>query len=154
MTAQSIADGAMASVLCVLLRTPRKPLGVLHLDRTLWQKAFTKDDLHLADALAAHVSSGIEAAALLRKQRELFLNTITVLAQAVELKDEYTGGHTTRVTNFALMHALPRIAEASQDQGLFMEALIAAIAQGAPEAKERIAQFLTKQAGTRVKKPE
>ncbi len=30
---QSIADGAMASVLCVLLRTPRKRLGVLHLDR-------------------------------------------------------------------------------------------------------------------------
>src|SRR5439155_25520114 len=31
--AHSIADGAMASVLCVLLRTPRKKLGVLHLDR-------------------------------------------------------------------------------------------------------------------------
>src|SRR5262245_54778246 len=54
--AVSIADGAMASVLCVLLRTPRKHLGVIHLDRSYWQKAFTEDDLHLADALAAHVS--------------------------------------------------------------------------------------------------
>jgi HD-GYP domain-containing protein (c-di-GMP phosphodiesterase class II) len=102
-TAQSIADGAMASVLCVLLRTPRRRLGVLHLDRSYWQKPFTPDDLHLADALAANVSAGIECATLLRKQRDLFLNTITILAQAVELRDNYTGGHTARVTNYALL---------------------------------------------------
>ncbi|HZU36641.1 MAG TPA: HD domain-containing phosphohydrolase [Gemmataceae bacterium] len=101
--AQSIHEGAMASVLCVLLRTPRKRLGVLHLDRSYFQKPFTADDLHLADALAASVSAGIESAQLLRKQRDLFLNTITLLAQAVELRDEYTGGHTFRVTNYARM---------------------------------------------------
>jgi putative nucleotidyltransferase with HDIG domain len=103
--AVSISEGAMASVLCVLLRTPRKRLGVLHLDRSYWQKPFTEDDLHLADALAAHVSAGIEAASFLRKQRDLFLNTITILAQAVELRDEYTGGHTARVTNYSLLLA-------------------------------------------------
>src|SRR5207302_9426999 len=92
--ARSIAEGAMASVLCILLRTPRKRLGVLHLDRGPWQKPFTQDDLHLADALAANVSAGIESAQLLRKERELFLNTITILAQAVELRDSYTYGHT------------------------------------------------------------
>ncbi len=99
--AKSIAEGAMASVLCVLLRTPRKRLGVLHLDRSPLQKAFTHDDLHLADALAANVSAGIECAQLLRKQRDLFLNTITILAQAVELRDEYTGGHTLRVSTYS-----------------------------------------------------
>jgi putative nucleotidyltransferase with HDIG domain len=103
--ARSIAEGSMASVLCVLLRTPRKRLGVLHLDRSPWQKTFTMDDLHLADALAANVSAGIECAQLMRKQRDLFLNTITVLAQAVEMKDEYTGGHTYRVTAYSLMLA-------------------------------------------------
>src|SRR5204862_5725546 len=60
--ARSIAEGAMASVLCVLLRTPRKKLGVLHLDRSPWQKPFTTEELHLADALAANVSAGIESA--------------------------------------------------------------------------------------------
>jgi putative nucleotidyltransferase with HDIG domain len=103
--ARSIAEGSMASVLCVLLRTPRRRLGVLHLDRSPWQKPFTMDDLHLADALAANVSAGIESAHLLRKQRDLFLNTITILAQAVELRDEYTGGHTQRVTDYSLMLA-------------------------------------------------
>ncbi len=99
---QSIADGSMSSVMCVLLRTPRRKLGVLHLDRGVFQQQFTEDDLHLADALAAHASAGIECAFLLRKQRELFLNTIMVLAQMVELRDEYTGGHTQRVTAYAL----------------------------------------------------
>jgi putative nucleotidyltransferase with HDIG domain len=104
-TAQSIHEGAMSSVLCVLLRTPRKPLGVLHLDRSYWQKPFTPDDLHLADALAASVSAGIESAQLLQKQRDLFLNTITILAQAVELRDEYTGDHTVRVSKYAYLVA-------------------------------------------------
>lgn len=102
---RSIAEGAMTSVLCVLLRTPRKRLGVLHLDRGPMQDAFTTDDLHLADALAAHVSAGIESAQLIHKQRELFYATINILAQAVEMRDEYTGGHTARVTEYALLLA-------------------------------------------------
>ncbi|MEQ6434942.1 crotonase/enoyl-CoA hydratase family protein [Comamonas sp. w2-DMI] len=46
------------------------------------------------------------------------------------------------LTNYALMHALPRIAEQPADQGLFTEAMMAAIAQSAPEAKQRLADFL------------
>jgi putative nucleotidyltransferase with HDIG domain len=102
---KSISEGSMASVLCVLLRTPRKRLGVLHLDRSPWQKPFTMDDLHLADALAANVSAGIECAQLVKKQRDLFLDTITVLAQAVEMRDQYTGGHTLRVSTYAVLLA-------------------------------------------------
>jgi len=98
---RSIAEGAMASVICVLLRTPRKRLGILHLDRGPLQKPFSMDDLHLADALAANVSAGIEASQLLQKQRDLFFKTITILAQAVELRDQYTGGHTVRVTSYS-----------------------------------------------------
>ncbi len=102
---QSIQDGAMASVLCVLLRTPRGRIGVLHLDRGPLQDPFTEDDLHLADALAAHVSAAIEGASMLRKQKELFRKTIAILAQAVELRDDYTGNHTQRVTHYASMLA-------------------------------------------------
>ena len=51
------------------------------------------------------------------------------------------------MTNYAVMHALPRIAEASQDGGLFTESLIAAIAQSAPEAKSRMRAFLDGKAG-------
>lgn len=99
----SISDGAMSSVMCVLLRTPRKKLGVLHLDRGCMQAAFTTEDLMFADALAAHVSAGIECAQLLKKQRDLFLKTITMLAQMVELRDGSTFNHTQRVTKYAGM---------------------------------------------------
>jgi (methylthio)acryloyl-CoA hydratase len=46
------------------------------------------------------------------------------------------------MTNYALMHVLPRIAESGQESGLMMESLIAAIAQDAPEAKSRLKDFL------------
>jgi enoyl-CoA hydratase/carnithine racemase len=46
------------------------------------------------------------------------------------------------LTNYALMHALPRISEQPADQGFLTEALMAAIAQSAPEAKERVREFL------------
>lgn len=103
--AKSIAEGTMSSVLCVLLRTPRKKLGVLHLDRGPLEEPFTKQDMQLADALAAHVSAGIESAQLLRRQRDLFYATVTMLAQAVEMRDEYTGGHTARVTAYSILIA-------------------------------------------------
>jgi enoyl-CoA hydratase/carnithine racemase len=46
------------------------------------------------------------------------------------------------LTNYALMHALPRIAEQPADQGFLTEALMAAIAQSDPEAKNRVRAFL------------
>ena len=100
---RSIAEGTMSSVLCVLLRTPRKRLGVLHLDRGPLDEPFTKQDMKLADALAAHVSAGIESAQLLRKQRELFYATIATLAQVIDMKDDWTGGHTARVTEYSYL---------------------------------------------------
>jgi enoyl-CoA hydratase/carnithine racemase len=46
------------------------------------------------------------------------------------------------LTNYALMHALPRIAEQAADHGFLTEALMASIAQSAPEAKDRVRAFL------------
>ena len=46
------------------------------------------------------------------------------------------------LTNYALIHALPRIAEQPADQGFLTEALMSAIVQSAPEAKERVRAFL------------
>src|SRR6478752_3598575 len=55
------------------------------------------------------------------------------------------------LTNYALMHALPRISEQPADQGFLTEALMAAIAQSAPEAKQRVRDFLDGR-GPKVKK--
>lgn len=100
-----ISTGSMASIVCALLRTPRRPLGVLHLDRAPNQAPFTQDDLFLADAIAASVSSGIECSQLIEVQRQQAIHTVTALAQAVETRDQYTGGHTQRVTSYAMLLA-------------------------------------------------
>lgn len=62
------------------------------------------------------------------------------LAKALELARRIAAN--APMTNYALMHALPRIAEQASDHGLFTEALISAIAQAAPEAKARLRDFL------------
>jgi enoyl-CoA hydratase/carnithine racemase len=46
------------------------------------------------------------------------------------------------VTNFAVLQALPRIAESQPAQGYLLEALMAAVAGGSPEAKARMGAFL------------
>jgi len=56
------------------------------------------------------------------------------------------------LTNYALMHALPRIAEQPADHGYFTEALISGMAQAAPEAKERVRAFLQGKAAKVQKK--
>ncbi|MBC7709975.1 MAG: crotonase/enoyl-CoA hydratase family protein [Rhizobacter sp.] len=46
------------------------------------------------------------------------------------------------MTNYALIHGLPRIAEQTADHGFFSESMLVAIAQSAPEAKARVRDFL------------
>ncbi len=62
------------------------------------------------------------------------------MEKALELAQKISNN--AGMTNYALMHVLPRIVEAGQDSGLMMESLIAAIAQDSPEAKERLKDFL------------
>src|SRR5262249_38486080 len=92
-------------LICALLRSPRKRLGVLHLDRGPTQMPFDEDDFYLADAIAASVAIGIESAQLVEEQREQFAQTVASLARAVEVRDYYTGNHTNRWTASALLLA-------------------------------------------------
>lgn len=64
----------------------------------------------------------------------------TALEKALELAGRIATN--APMTNFAILHALPRIAEQPADHGLFTEALMASIAQSAPDAKERVRAFL------------
>ncbi len=57
------------------------------------------------------------------------------------------------LSNFAVLHALPRIAEMSPSDGLFTESLMAAIAQGDDAAKSRMRAFLDGKAGKVAKQP-
>jgi (methylthio)acryloyl-CoA hydratase len=66
------------------------------------------------------------------------------LAKGIELAQRIAAN--TRLTNFAVIHALPRIADSDDNAGLLMEAMIASIAQADGEAKVRLHDFLEKRA--------
>jgi (methylthio)acryloyl-CoA hydratase len=55
------------------------------------------------------------------------------------------------LSNYAITQALPRIAELPPAEGLFVESLMSAIAQGDEAAKERVRAFLEGRAGKVVK---
>ena len=71
---------------------------------------------------------------------QYLINDGAGMEKALELAQKISNN--AGMTNYALMHVLPRIVEAGHDNGLMMESLIAAIAQDAPEAKERLKIFL------------
>ena len=66
------------------------------------------------------------------------------LPKGLELARRIAGN--APLTNFAVMHVLPRIAESDPASGLLTEALMAAIAQDDEEAKARLKAFLEKRA--------
>lgn len=65
-------------------------------------------------------------------------------AKGLELARRIAGN--APMTNFAVMHALPRIAEMDPAAGHTVEALMSAMAQADPDAKARLKDFLEKRA--------
>jgi enoyl-CoA hydratase/carnithine racemase len=66
------------------------------------------------------------------------------LAKGMDIAERIAGN--APMTNFAVTHVLPRIAQADPASGYLTEALTAAIAQGEKEAKDRLKAFLEKRA--------
>ncbi len=67
------------------------------------------------------------------------------LAKGIELAAKIASN--APLSNYAVTQALPRIADLSQSDGLFVESLMAAIAQGDDAAKQRVRAFLEGRAG-------
>lgn len=66
---------------------------------------FIDDDLELVQALADQVAIAIENASMYQEMRLTFLGVTTALAEALEQRDPYTGGHTRRVHEYSVLIA-------------------------------------------------
>jgi putative nucleotidyltransferase with HDIG domain len=103
---ERLAHEDMASILCILLRSPRRRLGILHLDRGPSQEPFSQEDFKLAEAIAATVSVGIESAMGVEKQHAQFREEVLQLThQAMANRDAPTAQHCQRVCTLALLVA-------------------------------------------------
>jgi len=62
------------------------------------------------------------------------------LQRAMELAEKVIGN--APLSNYAITQALPRIAEQAADHGYLTEALMTAVTQSAPDARQRVRDFL------------
>lgn len=98
----SIIEQNISSAMCAPLTHQGHTLGVLYVDTRGTTNAFVHGDLELLVALCAASSVAIRNAQYLAKLERSYQDTLIALANAIEMRDHYTVGHTWRVTNFAL----------------------------------------------------
>ncbi len=98
----SIISENISSAMCAPLIHQEESLGVIYVDNHGAIGAFTNSDLEMLVALAAPAATAIKNAQYLRMIEQAYQDTLVALANAIELRDHYTVGHTWRVTNFAV----------------------------------------------------
>lgn len=88
------------NMICVPVQTKDKVLGVL---QAINKKhgSFDEEDLNVFNVLANQVAIAVENANLYQELEETFYGTAMALADTIEKRDPYTGGHTKRVTNYS-----------------------------------------------------
>jgi HD-GYP domain-containing protein (c-di-GMP phosphodiesterase class II) len=99
----SIIANNIASAMCAPLTHQGDRLGVLYVDTRGTRSAFSQSDLELLVALAGPAAIAIRNAQYVQELEQSYQDTLTVLANAIEMRDHYTVGHTWRVTNVAVM---------------------------------------------------
>jgi len=89
------------NMVCVPVTTKDRRLGVL---QAINKKdgTFDDEDRDVLCALANQVGTAIENANLYSELKETFYGTAQALAETIEKRDPYTGGHTQRVMNYSL----------------------------------------------------
>jgi len=89
------------NMICVPVKSKDKILGVL---QAINKKDgyFDNDDLEAFLGLANQVAIAVENANLYQELKEAFYGTAQALAETIEKRDPYTGGHTKRVMDYSL----------------------------------------------------
>ena len=91
-------------MVCVPVKVKDKVIGVLQaINRA--EGVFTEDDVELFQLFSNQVAIALDNARLYEEIRETFFATAEALAEAIEKRDPYTGGHTKRVVSYCLVAA-------------------------------------------------
>ena len=100
-SADEKTDFITRDMICVPVRVKEKIIGVLQaINRK--QGVFGNEDKRLFQLFSDHVAIALDNARLYEEIREAFFATAQALAEAIEKRDPYTGGHTKRVVNYSL----------------------------------------------------
>jgi len=91
------------SMLVVPLVSRGRVIGVLQLLNSTDGSAFDQDDLRRMELFAGPLAHALANARLYASLERTFVESVTALAEAVERRDPYTGGHLRRVVAYSLL---------------------------------------------------
>jgi HD-GYP domain-containing protein (c-di-GMP phosphodiesterase class II) len=89
------------AMICLPVKLKDRLVGVLEVINKKHGK-FESEDGDLLTALSNQVAVAIENARLYHELKETFYTTVHALAETIEKRDPYTGGHTRRVMKYSL----------------------------------------------------
>jgi HD-GYP domain-containing protein (c-di-GMP phosphodiesterase class II) len=89
------------SMVAVPVKSGKRVIGVLQVVNKC-DTDFTPEDLEILASLAHQVGPAVENARMYEDMRETFYGVSMALAEALEKRDYYTGGHTNRVSAFCM----------------------------------------------------
>lgn len=91
------------AMLVVPLVSRGKVIGVLQMLNAVSHAAFTDEDLQRMRLFAGPLANALANARLYAQLERTFVEAVTALAEAVERRDPYTGGHIQRVVAYSVL---------------------------------------------------
>lgn len=141
------------NILCVPVKVKDKVIGVLQAINKLGNEFFSKEDMELFQLLANQSAIAIENATLYEEIHTAFLELSEALAQSIEKRDPYTGGHTKRVLAFSLAIAKYMNLSSDETENLKIAAILHDIGKiGVEDKILRKKEVLTKNEYMEMKK--
>ncbi len=91
------------SILTVPLAVQGSVIGVLQLLNPVGREHFSEGDLRRMKLFAGVLAPALQNARLHAAQQRQFLSMVTALAETLDKKDPYTGGHVRRVVSYSML---------------------------------------------------
>lgn len=95
-------QGVAGSIICVPLKIKDRIIGVISVS-TEEPTDYSSMELIKLSTIALQTAAAIENARLYDKLKQMFVATVYALADTIEKRDPYTGGHTKRVVDYSLL---------------------------------------------------
>lgn len=112
------------NMLCVPIMSHGELLGVLQAINKQQAQKFNNEDMTMFEALSHQVAIAVENSLLYGRLKDTFVHTASALAEAIEVKDKYTGGHTKRVLQYSMAIGIAMNMNAQDLENLRLAAIL------------------------------
>jgi HD-GYP domain-containing protein (c-di-GMP phosphodiesterase class II) len=112
------------AILTIPLVAEGKVIGVMQLLNPVGRERFTEGDLRRMGLFAGILAHPLENARLHTEQQRQYQNMVTALAETLDKKDPYTGGHVRRVVGYSLLLGAEMALDRAELKDLWLSATL------------------------------